>query len=344
MQKGRSTRLTTGTWSSVVPDTLVDAEVIKRAVQLACRAPSLHNSQPWRWEVDGSRVHLFLDRNRVLYSTDRAGREAVISCGAVLDHFRVAMAAAGWMANIARFPRSDDPDHLAGIDFTPHDLVTDADRQRAKAILLRRTDRLPFHPPAEWASFQARLHNAVHTDAVRLDVLSDDVRPELKEASKLTESLRLYDSYYHTELDWWTAPYEASEGIPYSSLVSADEGERVDVGRTFPAPRHRERRQHIPNDYSKIMVLSTYGDSREDALRSGEVLSSVLLECTVGGLATCTLTHITELHASRNLIALLIGKDTAPQVLIRVGVAPKTQATPPATPRRPLDEVLTVRQ
>jgi hypothetical protein len=101
--------------SSSMHDTRVDIEVIKHAVQLACRAPSLHNSQPWRWEVDGARVHLFLDRNRVLHSTDRAAREAVISCGVVLDHFRVAMAAAGWMVNIERFqaPRIPITSHLS---------------------------------------------------------------------------------------------------------------------------------------------------------------------------------------------------------------------------------------
>jgi nitroreductase len=327
-----------------MPDTLVELEVIKRAVRLACRAPSLHNSQPWRWAVDGNAVHLYLDRNRILHATDRAGREAIISCGAVLDHFRVAMAAAGWTANIDRFPGTNEPDHLASIDFAPTDSVTDADRQRAQAIPLRRTDRLPFAPPTEWASFEPQLHNAVHSDAVRLDVLSDDARGDLKEASMLTESLRLYDSSYHTELGWWTAPYEASEGIPYGSLVSEDERERVDVGRTFPAPRHQERRPDVPTDYSKIVVLSTYGDSHEDALRCGEVLSSVLLECTVAGLATCTLTHITELAASRHIIALLIEQDSTPQVVVRVGVAPSTADMPPATPRRPLEDVLRVRR
>jgi hypothetical protein len=325
-------------------DTLVDLEVIKRAIRLACRAPSLHNSQPWRWEVEGNRVHLYLDRNRILYATDRAGREAIISCGAVLDHFRVAMAAAGWTADIDRLPTANHPDHLASIAFTPIDFVTAAHRRQAEAILLRRTDRLPFAPPMQWASLEAQLHNAVNTDAVRLDVLPDDARADLKEASKLTESLRLYDTSYHTELGWWTAPYEASEGIPYSSLASADEAERVDVGRTFPAPRHQERRPGVPADYSKIVVLSTCGNSCEDALNCGEVLSAVLLECTAGGRATCTLTHITELATSRHIIADLIGQDTTPQVLIRVGVAPATAAAPPATPRRPLNEVLIVRR
>src|SRR5208283_6015163 len=31
-----------------------DSEVIRDAVMLASRAPSLHNSQPWRWVVEGT--------------------------------------------------------------------------------------------------------------------------------------------------------------------------------------------------------------------------------------------------------------------------------------------------
>jgi hypothetical protein len=91
-------------------------------------------------------------------------------------------------------------------------------------------------------------------------------------------------------------------------------------------------------------VLSTYGDSHLDALNCGEVLSSVLLECTLAGLATCTLTHITELSASRHIIAMLIEQDSTPQVLIRVGVAPGNESVAPATPRRPLEDVLVVRR
>ena len=79
-----------------MPDVLLDADVLRAAVQLACRAPSLHNSQPWQWVTQGTRLHLYVDHSRILYSTDKSGREALISCGAVLDHLCVAMAAAGW--------------------------------------------------------------------------------------------------------------------------------------------------------------------------------------------------------------------------------------------------------
>jgi hypothetical protein len=323
-----------------MPDTMVDTEVIKDAVRLACRAPSLHNSQPWRWVVDRSGLQLFVDTSRVIHSTDRWGREALISCGALLDHLRVAMAAAGWRIIVDRFPDPNHRDHVASIDFVPMDFVTDAHRRRADAILLRRTDRLPIAAPADWQSLEPILRAAVDEDVAHLDVLDEDDRPQLAEASMLTESLRLYDTSYHAELNWWTAPFETVDGIPYSSLVSAAETERVDVGRTFPVTGNSERRAGIHGDRSVVMVLSTEGDTREEALGYGEMLSRVLLECTLAGMATCTVTHMAELAASRHIIAILAGRSAWPQVLVRVGVAPALEQVPPPTPRRPLDDVL----
>lgn len=321
---------------------MVETEVIKDAVRLACRAPSLHNSQPWQWEYRNGELHLFLDPSRVMDS-DRWGREALISCGAVLDHLRVAMAAAGWQADITRFPAPDNPNHLASIGFTPTDRVSDVQRRRADAIKRRRTDRLPFMAPTDWESFEPVLRNAVDGTGVCLDVMSGDVHQQLVEASQLADSLRLYDSAYHVELAWWTSPFEVSEGIPHSSLVSAAESDRVDFERPFPVARHAERRSEVPEDHSQVLVLCTDGDDRADALASGEALSMVLLECTVAGLATCPVTHVTEVRASRDLIRALLDHDAVPQVLVRVGVAPAMEEPPAATPRRPLDDVLRVR-
>jgi hypothetical protein len=326
-----------------VPDTMVDSETIKDAVILACRAPSLHNSQPWRWILEGDRLQLFADPDRVVRRTDRSGREVLISCGVVLDHLRVALAAAGWTANVDRFPNPTDLLHLASIDFSPMEFVSDGHRRRANAILVRRTDRLPFAAPPDWESFEPELRDVVNSDAVRLDVIADDLRPQLAQASQLTEALRLYDSSYHAELQWWTAAFEVADGIPHSSLVSAAESDRVDVGRTFPVTHHRERRADVDEDHSKILVLSTYDDSHYSVLRCGEALSAALLDATTAGLATCTLTHITELPASRTVVTELIGQRTIPQVLIRVGLAPAIEDIPPPTPRRPIDDVFELR-
>ena len=325
-------------------DTIVDTEVIRAAVQLACRAPSLHNSQPWRWVLEGHALQLFVEPHRAPVFTDESGRETLFGCGAVLDHFRVAMAAAGWTANVDRFPNPNNLHHLASIDFSPMEFVTDGHRLRADAILLRHTDRLPFAAPPNWESLEDTLRGTVGTDGVRLDVVPDELRQELAAASQLTESLRLYDASYHAELVNWTADLVESEGIPRSSLVSAAESDRVDVGRNFPVTHNPERRSEVSEDHAKIVVLSTVDDTHDGMLRCGEMLSAVLLDATMAGLATCTLSHITELPASRQILSTLIGQTATPQLLIRVGRVPNIENGPPPTPRRPIDEVFEVRQ
>jgi len=322
--------------------TLVETGVIEDTVAAACRAPSLHNSQPWQWVFSDGQLRLFLDPSRVM-DTDQSAREALIGCGAALDHLRVAMAAAGWRAHVDRFPNQDNPNHLASIDFTPVEYMTERDLRRAGAIWERRTDRLPFSAPTDWKSFEPVMGSSVAGGDVHIDIFPEDLRPRLLEASQMAESLRLYDSSYHDELRWWTAPFEEAEGIPHSSLVSAAESDRVGVGRVFPVVHRPERRPEISEDQSLILVLSTGRDDRTDALATGEALSATLLECTMAGFATCTVTHLTELQETRDFIRSFMERDAVPQVLVRVGVVPVTGKAPKPTPRRPLSEVLRLR-
>ncbi|MDH6197714.1 nitroreductase [Mycobacterium frederiksbergense] len=324
-----------------MPDTMLDSATITSAVQLASRAPSLHNTQPWRLVADRTGLRLYLNPNRVVTATDRSSREAIISCGVLLDHLRVAMAAAGWASTVDRFPNPNDLDHLATLQFTPMDFVTDAHRRRADAILARRTDRLPMTGYAGWDSFEPLLRAQLADGPVHLDVLTEEMRAEVAEAAALTDSLRLYDTAYHAELAWWTTPFATEDGIPQSSLVSASESERVAVSRTFPVTAHSDRRPTVHDDSATIVVLSTDGYSRADALDAGEALSALLLECTMSGLGTCPVSHVTELHASRNIIGTLINRDACPQLLVRIGLAPTLTEVPPPTPRRAVETILT---
>jgi len=337
-------------------ESTMDQHVLSDVVRLACRAPSVHNTQPWRLVAENGELRLFLDPHRVPHATDLSGRESVISCGALLHHLGVAAAAAGWKANVARFPNPNDLDHLATIDFRRQEFVSEADQARAGAILRRRTDRLPFAAPAGWSFLEPVLRSTIDDDKAILSVLPARVRPQLAEASRLTESLRRYDNSYQAELQWWTASFEALEafeGVPESALASASERAKVDVGRVFPAgtqPDRRTQTDHdatdrdaIDHDDSVIAVLSTDGDGRREALGCGEVLSDVLMEATIAGLATCTLSHMTELDASRAIIRGLTGGAGDPQLLIRIGQVPALEDPPPPTPRRPLADVLTFR-
>ncbi|MEI6253838.1 MAG: nitroreductase family protein [Mycobacteriaceae bacterium] len=321
----------------------IDQQALASVVQLACRAPSLHNSQPWHLIAGDGELRVFLEPYRAPRATDLTGRETLISCGALLDHLKVAAAAGGWNAEVAHFPNPNDLNHLATIEFHPTELITDAARARADAILARRTDRLPFAAPAGWAYIEPLLRDAVDPELATLHVLPDSARPQVAQASRLTETFRRYDNAYHAELDWWTASFEAADGVPRSSLASPSERDRVDVARSFPLGGRAGRRPEVDHDQAAIAVLSTDGDDRRSALGCGEAMSGVLLEATLAGLATCPVSHITELAAGRDILRALTGSSDDPQLLIRIGQVPALENPPPPTPRRPLADVLEVR-
>jgi hypothetical protein len=327
-----------------MPQHVVETDLIKRAVELASRAPSLHNTQPWQWVTDGIELRLHLARGRIVRQTDSSGREALISCGAMLDHVRVAMAAAGRRAVIERFPTPDNLDHLATLTLGPLDYPADSVQLMADAIVLRHTDRLPFRAPTDFGPVESALRHALSTTTVRLDVLTDESRPKLVEAARRTEATRRFDTGYHGDLDWWTAPFGLDSGIPRSALPSVPEADRVDINRHFPVGSHGDRRASITRDEATVLVLSTPEDTSADALACGEALSAVLLECTAANLATCTVSHLTEVASARKVVAELIGGGAVvPQLVVRVGRVPTFEQVSARTPRRPLADVLWVR-
>jgi len=317
-----------------------DADDLSSAVELACRAPSLHNSQPWRWDYEAGMLRLYADHGRVGRHTDSTGREVILSCGAVLDHLQVASAFYGWRTIVDRCPERGEDDYLASISFQRADAVTEHEKALGEAISLRRTDRLAFAAPDPWAELRQLLGTVIDGTGIDLDIIDDNGRPALAEVSRRTEQYRLDDASYRYELLWWAGRSRVDDGLPTGALPSRAEASRVDIGRDFPTYRLGNRRSQMDNDRSKVLVLSTYDDSRDNTLRCGEVLSRVLLECTAAGFATCTLTHMIEVHDSREMLRHITGRQSEPQVLVRIGRAPENSPVAARTPRRAVDDIL----
>jgi hypothetical protein len=110
------------------------------AVEQALRAPSVHNTQPWRWRLLTDRVELHADRNRHLAATDPDRRDLVLSCGAALHHLRVALAARGLTTAVERMPDPENADHLATVTLAAAG-PDPVDAALHREIGRRRTDR-----------------------------------------------------------------------------------------------------------------------------------------------------------------------------------------------------------
>jgi len=125
-------------------DTRTAAEALVDAAKTAGYAPSIHNTQPWRWRLTGNTLDLHLVRSRIMRTSDPDGRLAILSCGAALHHARVAMAAHGWRITVTRMLQGADRDLLARLHVdrrSPIDLTSVQQQQitlyAARIVLLR---------------------------------------------------------------------------------------------------------------------------------------------------------------------------------------------------------------
>src|SRR5947209_9138282 len=216
-----------------IEQTAPDLSTTRAALDLARRAPSVHNTQPWRWAIAAHSVHLFADRTRRLPVIDPDGRELTISCGAALHHAQVAFRALGWRPEVHRLPNPANRDHLAAIEL--HRL-TPIDRRAldlASAAATRHTDRRPFLPAAVPPHLIDRLAGAAHAAHGHLTVLTDRAaHREVVVALAHADSVQRANPMYQAEIGEWAGRrLGAAEGVPARSMPAEARLRRAMPGR-----------------------------------------------------------------------------------------------------------------
>lgn len=316
-----------------------DHDTVRSALSLAIRAPSVHNSQPWRWRVGPHSLHLYADLDRHLPRTDPDQRDLMLSCGAALNHCVVALGALGWQPKVHRFPNPAEPSHLASIELqrrTPAEL----DVGLAAAIPRRRTDRRCFSSwPVPAGAIALMAARAARGGVTLLRV--EDVAG-LKEV--VTQAARKHadDSDYLSELAAWSGRHAAPAGVPARNTPAPDPMAEL-PGRVFAGTALAQPPDvAAAEDNAVVLALGTRDDDDLARLRAGEATSLVLLTATALGLANCPVTEPLEVSETRAAVrADVFDSREFPQMLLRVGWAPVNADPLPSTPRLPLSDVVT---
>jgi hypothetical protein len=273
-----------------------------------------------------------------LPSTDPDGRDLILSCGIALHHCVVALAALGWQSKLHRLPNPAEPEHLAAIEVYRQP-ANEIDITLAAAIPRRHTDRRRYSAWPVPANYIALLG----ARAARMGIVlrQMDSLPELR--SIVAQSVRRHaaDLDYLTELTTWSGRYASLAGVPARNTPHADPTAPLPP-RLFAGPRMAQPEEADPvDDNAVVLALGTKDDSMLARLRAGEATSVTLLSATALGLANCPVTEPLEVAETRDALkAEVFGLSAIPQMLLRVGWAPVNADAVPATPRRPLSDVV----
>jgi nitroreductase len=325
-----------------------------RVVGRAVRAPSIHNTQPWRFVGHPDRLELRLDPERALPVLDPSRRQQVISCGAALEFAAVALRAAGSSCGIDLAPDVDEPDLLAVVRVTGAHEVTDDDRALEAAIEHRHTVRAAFEP----RPVPAEVVDAWQADAGARGVWLDPITRDEEEVATAfllsrAEEMERNDPAYVEELRRWvrTDP-GAEDGVPMTAVPDEDPATRPSnwLVRDFVAgdrPEHAFLPAEDPDapppavERPTVLLMGTMNDDRAAWLEAGRAMGHLLLSATSAGLAASPLTQALDWTATRERLRARLRLVGHPQMLLRVGYPPAAEPGP-ASGRRPVEDVLTV--
>ena len=313
--------------------------VLEAAARASLRAPSVFNTQPWKWRISGATMELRAEPDRHLQATDPKGRLLLLSCGGVLHHARVALAADGWAVAVERLPDPERPDLLARLMLGGTRAADPEAVLLADAISRRRTDRRAFgdRPVAE--ETLAALRRVVEAQGAYLHVVPHDHVPVLGLAVDQAADIESLDPAYRSELTGWTnRPAWTGDGVPAATAVERAL-RRVPVRDYAPQGTEVLSVGDALDQGAEYAILFGLDARPIDLLRGGEALSALLLTATAEGLSTAPLSEAVEVAWPRHLLRGLLSDVGEPYVAVRLGYAGSTGRLP-ATPRRAATEAI----
>jgi nitroreductase len=317
----------------------IPASQVDYLIATAGRAPSVHNTQPWRFRVRPDALELYADPARKL-RIDPLGREMLISCGAALFGLRLGIRSLGFMPVIELLPDAAHLALLARVSLGEPQPMNGSERRMLEALPHRHTHRGPFTAEPLPAGLLASLQHDAVAEAATL-VLVDRGRGYEPLADIVAAAGRRLDLIPRARADMrdWTRRPGAGDrdGVPASAFAGAADHHRGRLPqRDFDLGRHvGQLAAGGPAPAATALVL-TPGDSRADWLCAGQALHRVLAHAAARWVFASLHTQPLEAGAIRSLIRDRLVLPGVPQIILQLGCARTTRVTA----RRPAPDLI----
>ncbi|REF38113.1 Acg family FMN-binding oxidoreductase [Thermasporomyces composti] len=316
-----------------------ELEAMEREILLeaAVLAPSMHNTQPWKFAFRDDTIEVHRDPLRQLGAEDPEGRMLCISVGAVVFNIRVAAASLGRATRTSVLPDPARPLLVAEVR------VGEVGRELPDPAGLypylprRRTSRQPFDEREIPSDVRSELAEAAAREGAVVEWVTEPARVRrLLGLAVDAEIAEADDPRRLVERMQWVGGDRERDGIP-SDALGPRPAEGVGPVRDLAVePSDRLRATAAFERHPQLVVVWTPDDDPPAWLAAGQAMQRVLLLATSRGLAASPLTQPLEHAELREAVRQDAERHGHPQLILRLGYGPPG----PRTPRRAVEEFL----
>lgn len=304
-------------------------ERVRFCLRYAILAPSSHNSQPWRFRIDGDTVGVAADESRWLRAADPDRRELLVSLGCAVENLVVAA------EHFGLDPAVSSPDDGADRVVTVT-MDGGASARRPSApfgeLTARRTSHARFDGTPLDSATRDRLVAAVEGAPVTLHLVDGEAKRAVGALQAEADRLQMQDRAYREELGRWIGL-----GALGHSWLMARVGQAV-VSHLDVGDREAAKNSALVESAPVLGVVTTESDDAAARVETGRAFERVALRASAAGVAVHPMSQILERPALKRRLASALDCDGAtPQHLFRLGYAAET---PERTPRWPVEVAL----
>lgn len=308
------------------------SEKIQFLIGYGILAPSTHNTQPWQFKIDGSRLYINADPDISLPEGDPAGRNLQISLGACVTNILVAAESFGLKATCHW---SED---VILLSFQEQAKPEGMSKDLLRAITDRYSSKMPYMAKPLKKSHLEGILAVKAPKGCSLTVVTD--KDQIKDLATIHESAILEYSNnraFFTELAKWLRPSnsKAHDGMPgfvigLSSLQSKVLKPAVKNLKPTVKILAKKDKQAILSS-SAVAFITTSGNKPQEWFNAGCYYEALALKSTSLGISTSPLVAMIEQSKQKDISARKIDLSGHPQMFFRVGYS---NHKPYHTPRR----------
>jgi nitroreductase len=302
-------------------------------INYAILAPSIYNSQPWKFNVSDDEILVSADQSRWLNVADKDRRELYMSLGCAIENLVIAAEHFGYNCSVSYFP--DKKDLVAAVYLNRQsEARSSLNQDLFEAITSRRTCQQPFESRTISKQDLYALNETISNYEASI-FLTDDpsTKNEFRNLVIDADEALYSDIDFKSELGRWLG-----QGVMGPSGVNAKIAQ-MEMAFLDPRPEQIRKDADLINSTPFIGFISTRNNDSISALKAGRALERFWLAAAARGISLQPMSQALVVPETKEEIAGLLPAADAREVqqAFRLGYCSGDSAH---SNRRPLEDAL----